>query len=208
MKIVKPSVELINPPEYDHLLSLVERAGRTCYKSEDKITQDSAERFIRGLIRRGHESVLEHASITVKFICDRGASHELVRHRLASFSQESTRYCNYSKDKFENEITVICPMSIFPGTVARLTWEHACREAEKAYMTMLYHGCPAEEARAVLPTCLKTELVMTANIREWRYILKLRGAEGNHPQMRLLVNLLYNELTDRYPVFFTEGEEK
>ena len=112
MKIIEPKVELINSPSYSGLLSLIELAGRTCYKSESKITEDSAEKFVRNILKRGHEAVIEHGSVTVRFTCDRGVSHEIVRHRLASYCQESTRYCNYSKDGFGGEITVIEPLSL------------------------------------------------------------------------------------------------
>lgn len=109
MKIIEPSVELVNAPSYPNILSLIEQAGRTCYKSESKITEDSAEKFVRNILKRGHEAVIEHGVVTVRFICDRGVSHEIVRHRLASYCQESTRYCNYSKEQFGTEITVISP---------------------------------------------------------------------------------------------------
>lgn len=109
MKIIEPCVELVNAPSYPNILSLIEQAGRTCYKSESKITEDSAEKFVRNILKRGHEAVIEHGVVTVRFICDRGVSHEIVRHRLAAFCQESTRYCNYGKEGFGGEITVIRP---------------------------------------------------------------------------------------------------
>lgn len=194
-------------------LMAIEEKARTCYRSEDKILEqgESAKALIKRLIKSGHESPLEHGIISVRFTCDRGISHELVRHRLASFSQESTRYCNYSKDKFSNQITVIEPCYLTPGSNAYTAWFKACGAAEKAYMEMLKDHCSAEEARVVLPTCLKTELVMTANYREWRTILKQRTARNAHPQMRELMVPLLHELQDRLPVIFddigTEDEE-
>lgn len=204
MKIIEPKVELINPPTYRELLSTVEAAGRTCYKSEDKITPDSAETFIRNLIKREHESVLEHGHITVCFTCDRGVTHEIVRHRIAAYSQESTRYCNYSGEKFGSEITVVRPSTIGSADVTYPVWKQACVAAEKAYFDLLNEGCTAQEARSVLPNSLKTELVMTANMREWRHFLKLRSSMAAHPDMRSIAYILLNLLKNRYPVFFED----
>lgn len=166
MKIIEPSVELVNAPSYPNILSLIEQAGRTCYKSESKITEDSAEKFVRNILKRGHEAVIEHGVVTVRFICDRGVSHEIVRHRLASYCQESTRYCNYSKEQFGTEITVISPAWTSPGYYPYTVWKKACSEAEENYFTLLDIGCSPQEARSVLPNSLKTEVVMTANLRE------------------------------------------
>lgn len=137
MKIVQPSVTLIDAPDQEQLYKKLELAGRTCYKSEDKITEESAEKFIRGLLKRGHEAMIEHASITAKFVCDRGVSHEIVRHRLASYAQESTRYCNYSKDQFDNEITVIEPLFWDRNSEEYTAWASACRAAETYYFNLL-----------------------------------------------------------------------
>ena len=202
MKIIEPSVELINPPDYKTLLNTVERAGRVCYKSESRITEGSAEKFVKEIIQRGHEAVLEHGSLTVKFICDRGVSHELVRHRLAAYCQESTRYCNYSKGDFGHEITVIRPHFFDPRSVEYYKWREACERAEKAYFDLLDLGCTAQEARTVLPNSLKTEVVMTANLREWRHVLNLRCDSAAHPQMRQIMFQLRGQLCSDYPVFF------
>lgn len=208
MKIVRPSVELINPPEYKTLLSTIEQAGRVCYKSENKIKEGSAEKFIKGIIASGHESVLEHGSITARIVCDRGVSHELVRHRLASYSQTSTRYCNYSNERFGSEIEFVAPWwyddeSIPDG--AATVWRIAMRDAKDAYMQLIDEmGMRPEAARAVLPNSLKTEVVMTANIREWRHMLKLRLAPAAHPDMRIVANLLLAEMATKYPVFFED----
>ena len=206
MRIIEPSVELINAPTYDVLLNTIEVAGRVCYKSEDKIQEGSAEKFIAGIIKRGHEAVIEHGVLTVKFICDRGVSHEIVRHRIASYCQESTRYCNYSQDKFGNEITVIRPCFLTEGTKEYELWSRACDRAESAYFDMLICGCTPQEARSVLPNSLKTEVVMTANIREWRHFIELRTSEKAHPQMRQVACMLQNLLVEKYPVFFKEVE--
>ena len=292
----------------------IEKCGRVCYKSEDKITEDSAEKFVANIIKRGHEAVLEHASfifqvsynvyedlrekvmfvenrypvkmylrftdsdgyvvsgnvrawrdffrfsgvppymndfvesnpilfpefksdspfnleggewsirqistneivstyqrlvhedVSVKFICDRGVTHEIVRHRPASFCQESTRYCNYSKDGFGGEITVIKPMSFDCSDSPYRIWKRSCENAETAYFDLLNEGCTPQEARSVLPNSLKTEVVMTADMREWRHFIRLRCAPAAHPDMRVVAGLLYDLLKSTYPVFF-EGIE-
>lgn len=206
MKIIEPKVELINSPSYSGLLSLIELAGRTCYKSESKITEDSAEKFVRNILKRGHEAVIEHGSVTVRFTCDRGVSHEIVRHRLASYCQESTRYRNYSKDGFGGEITVIEPSWCSEGDPAYEVWKKACQRAELAYFDLMSIGCSPQESRSVLPNSLKTEVVMTANMREWRHFLRLRTASAAHPDMREVAKMLLTEMKNRYPVFFEDFE--
>lgn len=189
VKIINADVSIADPllPESpEAILKKIETIGRSCYKSEEYITNESASKFVRRLIRDGHEAMLEHVSISVKFVVDRGISHEIVRHRVASYAQESTRYCNYSKDKFGSEITVIQPYYLLVGTPEWTAWFDACKTAENAYFEMLDAGRTPQEARAVLPNSLKTELWMTANLREWRHFLKLRaaGTTGKpHPQM-------------------------
>ena len=204
MKIIKPSIEIINLPPQEEVLAHIEKCGRTCYKSEGKIADGSAEKFVRGIIKRGHESVLEHVSFTVRFICDRGVTHEIVRHRLASYSQESTRYCRYSDDGFGNEITVIEPLFLDRDTFLWHIWETACKQAEESYMQMLHYGAKPEEARSVLPNSLKTEICMTANLREFRHFLKLRTAAAAHPQIREVAMMLLNTLHERLPVLFDD----
>lgn len=205
MRIIKPGVEIMTPT--DGILQHLERCGRVCYKSEDKIADGTAEKFIAGIIKRGHEAVLEHASVTVKFTCDRGVSHEIVRHRMASFCQSSTRYCNYCNEKFGSEITVIEPLFLERGTDGWAIWENACLEAEEAYFSLLYSGRAPQEARAVLPNSLKTELIMTANIREWRHFLKLRCDKAAHPQMREVALMLLDKLHKAVPVCFDDVAE-
>lgn len=206
MKIIEPSVELINAPSYETLMATIEAAGRTCYKSEDKITEGSAEKFIRGIIKRGHEAVIEHGSLSVRFVCDRGVSHEIVRHRIAAYCQESTRYCNYANDQFNSEITVIKPIYLAEDSYGYSLWKGACTGAESVYFELLNFGCTPQEARAVLPNSLKTEVVMTADIREWRHFLRLRTAPAAHPQMREVAGMLAVLLKDTYPVFFEDIE--
>lgn len=209
MKIIEPKVELVNAPDYATLLSTVEQAGRTCYKSEDKITDGSAEKFVRNILKRGHEAVIEHASLTVRFTCDRGVSHEIVRHRLAAYCQESTRYCNYSKEGFGSEITVIKPCFLEDGTGSYVVWRDACEMAEAYYFRLLNGNTKRltpQEARSVLPNSLKTEVVMTADMREWRHFIRLRCAPAAHPDMRVVAGLLYDLLKSTYPVFFEDIE--
>ena len=204
MKIINPHVEIITPLDVQTVLQHIERCGRVCYKSEDKITDTSAATFVAGIIKRGHEAVLEHFNITAKFVCDRGVSHEIVRHRLASYCQESTRYCNYSKDGFGNEITVIKPCYLTEGTPGWDIWRDACKCVEDAYFDLLNWGCSPQEARAVLPNSLKTEVVMTANLREWRYFFKLRTVQPAHPQMREVAGMLLQQMREMLPGIFDD----
>lgn len=201
MRIVEPSVTLewITPEP----LLTIERAGRVCYKSEDKITPGSAEQFCGMIKQRGHESVVEHAVASFRIICDRGVTHEIVRHRIASYSQESTRYCNYGKAKFGKEITVIRPPGLAGRSLEAWTW--AMEQAERAYFEMLDAGQSPQIARSVLPNSLKTEIVMTANFREWLHFLNLRSDRnpGAHPQMRQIGSLIEEILIRECPVVFT-----
>ena len=163
--------------------------------------------MVAALIKRGHEAMLEHCSFTIKFIVDRGISHELVRHRLASFAQESTRYCNYSKEGFGGEITVIEPFFLAENTPGYSSWYDACLHSESAYFALLNWGCTPQEARSVLPNSLKTEVCMTANLREWRHFFKLRAADATgsaHPQMKEVTVPLLKELKQLIPVVFDD----
>lgn len=204
MNIINASYEILTPITGEELKA-IEKAGRTCYKSEKNITDDSAREFVKKLIKNGHEAMLEHSSLSVKFICDRGVSHELVRHRLASFAQESTRYCNYAKN---GELTFIkpCFFDDFRGVDYEL-WRTAMVTAEDAYLTMIRNGCTPQEARSVLPNSIKTEVIMTANYREWRHFLNLRAARATgpaHPQMEELTIPLLKELTNLIPDVFDD----
>lgn len=213
MKIIKPSFSIEDSIDGEQILKSIERAGRTAYKTEERISSDSAKKFVKSLIERGHESVIEHEKITVKIICDRGVTHEIVRHRLASYTQESTRYCNYTKDKFGQEITVINP-PFWQDTSdlserafnrgKRAVWLEAMQKAEEAYMTLIKLGATPEEARSVLPNSLKTEIMVTMNLREWRHFFKLRTAKAAHPQMREIAQPLLEEFKRRIPVIFDD----
>lgn len=230
MRLIKPEAYIEHAPTYKAALLAVERAGRTCYKSEDKITEGSAEKMVSALIKSGHESVLEHISISVRFIVDRGVSHELVRHRLFSYSQESTRYCNYSKG---GDIQFIIPCwfdgkskeSLGEGVFKsgwqypngfpfdnrnENIWVQSMMNAEEDYIELIKGGWTAQEARSVLPNSVKTELVMTGNIRSWRHFFKLRalGATGKpHPQMLEVSVPLLESFAAEYPVFFEDLED-
>ena len=206
MRILVPSSEILTPLDGDAILRHIELCGRVCYKSEGLMTEDSAERFVRGIIKRGHEAVLEHFSFSVRFIVDRGVSHEIVRHRLASYCQESTRYCNYADDKFGEEITIIKPYYLKEDSFPYNEWYWACANAETAYLNLLSSGCSPQGARAVLPNSLKTELIMTANLREWRHFFKLRTASAAHPQMREVTIPLLREVQRKIPVVFEDIE--
>jgi thymidylate synthase (FAD) len=209
MKIIKPYYRILSDIDPGLTLANIELAGRTCYRSEERITADSAADFVRMIILSGHESVLEHEKITVKFVCDRGVSHELVRHRLASFSQESTRYCDYSKDRFDRLITFIIPPFFENGgtevmSVEEIIWRDAMRHSEKMYLQLIGRGWVPQQARAVLPNSLKTEIVVTANMREWRLILRQRTSKAAHPQMRELMCPLLGELKEILPPLFED----
>lgn len=206
VKIVKPSYEILTPINGDEILKLIELAGRTCYKSDNLITPDSAKNFVEKIAQRGHESVIEHYNITVRFICNRGFTHELVRHRLAAYSQESTRYCNYNKDKFGSEITVIKPFEINEDTKEYDLWKEAMQNAEKSYMAMIENGSKPENARGVLPIDIKTEIVITTNLREWKHIFELRTSKAAHPSMRELMIPLLKEFKEKIPVIFDKIE--
>lgn len=209
MKIIKASYEIITPIDGKVILERIEQIARTCYKSEGKICEGSAEKFVSSLIQRGHEAMLEHCSFTVKFIVDRSVSHELVRHRLASFAQESTRYCNYGKDGFGSEITVIEPLFFKDDDRKYCEWRDACEIAEDNYFRLLDMGCTPQEARSVLPNSLKTEVCMTANLREWRHFFKLRAADQTgaaHPQMKEVTAPLLKELKGLIPIVFDDIE--
>ncbi len=204
MKIIKPSVEILDPIDGDKVLEKLERIGRVCYKSEDRIKEGSAAKFIAGIIRSGHESVVEHVNVTVKFTINRGISHQIVRHRSAAYSMESTRYCSYDKDRFGGEVTVIKPFYLKEGTKPYELWKKAGEDAENAYFDLIAMGIKAEEARDVLPHSLKTELIKTANLRSWRHFLKLRLDKASHPQIREIAFMLLKEFQEKLPVIFSD----
>ena len=219
MKLVKQGHQILSRISLGGIeeLQRIEIAGRTCYKSEEKITPDgeSAKRFVKMIITNKHEAMLEHSSLSVRFICSRGVSHEIVRHRLFSFAQESTRYCNYSKGKFGGECTFIVPPDkdwsvleeeyIFAEEVSdKYLWWLAMSDAEDAYMDLLNAGMRPEQARDVLPNALKTEIVVTGNYREWRNFFKLRCDEKAHPHIRALAKEALIDIKMRIPVVFDD----
>ncbi len=204
MKIIEPSVELVEDFDAAAIMKKIERAGRVCYKSEGNIKDDSAEKFIRGIIKRGHESVIEHATVSFKIVCDRGVTHELVRHRIASYSQESTRYCDYSAGKFGGDLTFIKPCFWQDDDENFLLWKETMAQLEKNYLTLRANGAKPEEARSILPNSLKTEIFVTMNLREWRHFLKLRTAKAAHPQMREVALKIYQILVEKLPAVFDD----
>ena len=202
MRIIEPQIEILDEINGEEILRKIERAGRVCYKSEDKITNESAKVFIQNILNSGHESVIEHEKISVRIICDRGVSHEIVRHRIASYSQESTRYCNYSKEKFGNELTFIKPCFWDENSEMFQIWAQEMERIEQIYNKMIMLGAKPQEARAVLPNSLKTEIIVTMNLREWRHFFRLRTSERAHPQMREIATMLLNEFQTKIDVLF------
>lgn len=186
MQIVDPyiQVEKVNGIQ---IMKNIERACRTCYRSEGKITEESYKTLLKNCITRGHESVLEHEKVTIRMYCDLGVYKDLTRHRIASFSIESTRYCNYGKDKFDNELKVIKPCNIEEGTDIYANWKNACEAIEKNYMEMSKKGALPDQLRMILPHSIAAEVTMTANIREWKHILSLRASNHTHPSIRQLM---------------------
>ena len=215
MLLVKPSYEIMTPLDGPEIMRTIELAGRTCYKSEEKITDTSAEKFCQQIMTRGHLSVIEHVSVSVRFIANRGFTHELVRHRLAAYSQESTRYCSYG-----GGVTFIIPPQVttiepgeYLGACCDQTWPetdklwwHAMADCDTAYSLLLKSKWSPQQARGVLPIDLKTEIVMTANLREWRHVFSLRCSKAAHPQMRELMIPLAKEFQDAMPVLFNDCE--
>jgi thymidylate synthase (FAD) len=202
MEIIAQSHTVIDKLEEHDIYRKLEQAARTCYKSQESGSTEETKEFLRKLIKSGHESVLEHVNVTVRFITDRGVSHELVRHRIASYSQESTRYCNYSK----KGCSFIVPYFYGQDSQIDVVWEFAMLSAELLYTQLIEKGCKPQAARAVLPNSLKTEIVVTANLREWRHITKLRTSKRTHPQMRNLMLGLLSEFKETLPIIFEDIE--
>ena len=194
MEVIKSSVELVNPMSYKEALNITELATRVCYKSEDKMKEGSAEKLIKGIIKSKHFGCLEHVNLTVKFICDRACSHQLVRHRLMSFNQKSQRYCK------EDNLEVIKP----EGLENTSLWLESCRQAENAYAELIRRGEKPEVARGVLPNSTATEIYATANIREWRHFFELRCDKTAQKDIRMLALELLCQMFEKYPVFFED----
>ena len=201
MKIIKPYFIIEDEIDGEKILKNLERYARTCYKSEKKITATSAPEFIRKILESGHESVIEHEKITIRIICDRGVSHQIVRHRIGSYSQESTVYCDYFK---KGSITVIEPL-FFKGDQEKMQeWKETMLACEQAYNRLRKLGASPAEARSVLPNSLKTDIVITYNLREWRHFFKVRCSKRNHPQMREITIPLLREFQKQIPVLFDD----
>lgn len=185
MKIIEPLLEV---EKFDgvRIMRNIERACRTCYRSEDKITEDSYKNLLKNCINRGHESVLEHEKISIRMTCDLGVYKDLTRHRIASFSIESTRYCNYGKDKFDNEMKFIKPCNIEDENNLA-TWKECMKHIETYYMLMSNNKAKPDELRLLLPHSIAAEVCMTANIREWKHILSLRANNHVHPSIQQLM---------------------
>lgn len=212
MKIIKPEFKIVSAPSEEVMYKLLADAGRICYKSERK-SANSDRIFLRNRIADGHESILEHATISVLLTCDRGVSHELVRHRIASYSQESTRYCNYAKDKFDSQVTYIniaegatLDPNIHPDKLHAivLEWYNACEDAERHYFRMLELGATPQISRSVLNNSTKTEIMVTMNIRSWRNFFRLRCATVAHPQMRQISTAMLETFKELWPVLFDD----
>ncbi|MEK7463077.1 MAG: FAD-dependent thymidylate synthase [Patescibacteria group bacterium] len=201
MKIIKAFFVIEDAIDGEKILKTLEKYGRVCYKSEDKATEDSARKFVANIIKLGHESVLEHEKVTVRIICDRGVTHEIVRHRIGSYSQESTRYCDYGKT---GDIVVIEPCFWNNNYSKYLIWKYAMEDSERAYNELRRLGATPQEARSVLPNSLKTEIVITFNLREWRHFFKLRCSKKAHPQMREVAVPLLAEFKKLIPVIFDD----
>lgn len=215
---ITPKIEILNKKNIngEEVLKTIEKVARTCYKSEDKITEQSAKNMVKNLIIRGHEAMIEFYDITVKLTCDRGITHEIVRHRMGSYAQESTRYCNYSTDKFNNQLTYI---DIYNGIMLDTKmkkydvdkinsiieeWQRACEDSEKHYLKMIELGATPQIARSVLNNSIKTEINIKMNLREWRHFFKLRADKSAHPQMREVSLKLLKEFKDIIPIVFDD----
>lgn len=217
MKLIKPKVEILDKINGDEVITKLAKVARVCYKSEDASTLEKDKRLVENLIKSGHEAMIEFFDITVKFTCDRGVSHEIVRHRMASYAQESTRYCNYSKDKFGNELTFIIPswaeINKFGEIVADddetfYDFKRALEMAEGFYFSLINKGWKPQQARMVLPMSIKTEINMKCNLREWRHFFRLRCDTAAHPDIRALALDLLEQMHSLIPIIFDDIYEK
>jgi thymidylate synthase (FAD) len=216
MILIKPSFKIESELNGLKILNALEKYGRTCYKSEGKITKGSSKAFIKMIVERGHETILEHEKATVRFICDRGVTHEIVRHRLASYSQESTRYCNYkggvtfiipswltcAGGEYTKKVSIDDPRITDNEGGSAVCWFNSMLDAETDYKELLDNGWTPQQARSVLPNSLKTEIVMTANLREWRWFFLKRASKYAHPQMQELAYPLLKEFQELVPIIF------
>lgn len=205
MKIIEPKIEVENV-NYNQIMKNLERACRTCYRSEDKVTEESYKTLLKNCVNRGHESILEHEKVTIRMVCDIGVYKDLTRHRHASFSIESTRYCNYGKDKFENQIKYIKPVNIEEGTELYAEWKKSLEEIEKHYIKMVELGATPDQMRMILPHSTAALVTMTANIREWKHILSLRCTKHAHPAVEQVMIPLLLKFKEEMPEIFENIE--
>ena len=205
MRLIKPKVEILDNINGEDILKRIEQVARTCYKSEDKISEDSssARKLVTNLINSKHEAMLEFVDITVKFTCSRSIAQEITRHRLASFAMESQRFCAYNKDKFGNEVTFVLPSWVNDNESTEL-FIQTLKNTELTYFELLNKGLKAQESREVLPNATKTELNMKANLREWRHFFNLRCSQAAHPDIRVLALDLLKQFHDRIPIIFDD----
>lgn len=215
MKLIKQRIEEVTfhiPEGYPSIEKWIETVARTCWKSEGKITDESAEAFLLKLINSDHLAMFEHAIISARIITDRGIMAELTRHRLASFAIESSRYCNYTKDKFNNEVVFIESFNDNWSKEQIKEYTESLKKAEKTYFSLIKSGIHQQIARNVLPMALKTELVITANLREWMTIINLRTSTAAHPMIKdLMIELLiifYSKLNIIFRKQFERKQEK
>lgn len=210
VKIIEPSVEIVSEINSDKMLKQIEKCARNCYKSENNITEDttSAVKMIGKLIEMGHTAMIEFADVIVNLHCDVGVYKDLTRHRHCSFTIESTRYCNYSKGKFGNEISVIKPCNMDENSGIYHTWLKAMNDMERAYMQMAEIGATPDQLRMILPHSTAASVMMKANIREWRHIFNLRCAKAAHPSVRQIMLMTLNEFHNKIPVLFDDLYEQ
>lgn len=210
VKIIEPSVEIVSEINSDKMLKQIEKCARNCYKSESNITEDttSAVKMIGKLIEMGHTAMIEFADVIVNLHCDVGVYKDLTRHRHCSFAIESTRYCNYSKGKFGNEISVIKPCNMDENSGIYHTWLKAMNDMERAYMQMAEIGATPDQLRMILPHSTAASVMMKANIREWRHIFNLRCAKAAHPSVRQIMLMTLNEFHNKIPVLFDDLYEQ
>jgi thymidylate synthase (FAD) len=205
MNLIEPSVEIITPIDGDSIIKHIERCGKVCYKSEDTIKDGSCNTFVKKILESEHESVVEHFAVTVRFTCSRACSHQLVRHRMASYSQESQRYVNYSRGKFGSQITFIKPLDFETMTTEQqFKYKIALEDSEKAYLNLISAGLKPQQARGILPNDTKTEVVTTMNLRSWRHFFKLRTDKHAQLEIRTLANKLLTEFKTNIPVIFDD----
>lgn len=204
MKIVPQTVEILTPIDGTYICKFIEKCARNCYKSEKSITEDSYKTMLERLIKSGHTAMLEHFNITVKLVTNVGCYKDLTRHRMASYAIESTRWCNYDKDKFGNELTFTDPIHIDHNKEEYKIWFETMQTIENNYMKMSELGCKPDQMRMILPHSTKADVIMTANIREWRHIFGLRCKKDAHPEVQYIMVLLLKEFKEKIPILFDD----